>query len=244
MQTNISANPALQAAQHAADSIHRILFRFEQARILFATGNSQLQFLQYLTTNSAIPWERVELFHLDEYLGIGIDHPASFARYIRERIIVPAGITNYHLIDGLGPSAETITSLAAAITAAPIHLAFAGIGENGHLAFNDPPADFETEDPYLVVNLDDACRRQQVGEGWFTNLHEVPTQAITISIHQLMQSNEIISVVPDLRKASAVSRCLDGEISPQTPASILRLHPNTTLYLDHESASLLAANTA
>lgn len=235
MHVHVSDDPAFPAAAQAASSLQRILAEQETARILVATGNSQLRFLELLIQQPGIDWTRVELFHLDEYIGIGIEHKASFARYIQEKVLVPTGIQRYHLLNGHTDPAETARALAAA----PIDLAFAGIGENAHLAFNDPPADFETEQPYIIVNLDDTCRQQQVGEGWFPDLAAVPKQAISISIQQLMKAKEIISVVPDLRKARAVSACLDGEVSPNAPASILRLHPNAWLYLDRDSASLL-----
>jgi glucosamine-6-phosphate deaminase len=204
---------------------------------MVATGNSQLEFLKYLTAGPGIDWQRVELFHLDEYIGIGEAHPASFARYVRSKVIAPTDITHYHLIDGLAHPAETIERIGNALTAAPIDLAFAGIGENGHVAFNDPPADFETEDPFLFVTLDEPCRQQQVGEGWFETLFDVPKHALTVSVQQLLKAREIISVVPDARKAKAVAACLDGEISPQAPASALRLHSNAWIYLDPASAA-------
>ncbi len=236
---HVSDDPAFHAAEQAAISLRRILSSRESARILAATGNSQLRFLQLLTSERDIEWARVELFHLDEYIGIGDHHRASFARYIREKVIMPTGIKRYHLLDGLADPLTLIKRLGGELAAAPVDLAFAGIGENGHLAFNDPPADFESEEPYLIVKLDDACRQQQVGEGWFASVEEVPQQAITISIHQLMKANEIICVVPDLRKARAVASCLDGDVSPEAPGSVLRLHPNAWLYLDRDSACLL-----
>jgi glucosamine-6-phosphate deaminase len=181
----------------------------------------------------------VELFHLDEYAGLPQTHPASFARYIIERIIQPFGIVNAHLLDGMRDPYAAAAEMGQAISAAPIDLAFCGIGENGHLAFNDPPADFETDEPYLVVKLDETCRLQQVGEGWFPSIAEVPQQALTISIRQLLKAHEIICVVPDARKAKAVQLCLDGPVSPAAPASILRIHPHATIYLDPQSASLV-----
>jgi glucosamine-6-phosphate deaminase len=230
---------AAAAAGHAAQSLRTLLAAQDFVRLLAATGASQLEFLEHLTAQPAIDWPRVELFHLDEYVGLGIDHPASFARYIKQRIIDPTGITRYHLLDGTRPPCEVLTGINRQIAAARIDLAFVGIGENGHLAFNDPPADFETEEPYLLVNLDPACRRQQVGEGWFASLDEVPHQALSISIHQLLKTREILCIVPDARKAAAVRTCLEGPLSPAAPASALRAHPNTTIFLDAESAALL-----
>lgn len=230
---------AAAAADHAATVLRRLLDTRETVRILAATGASQMEFLSRLTKLPDIDWSRVELFHLDEYVGLSSEHPASFARYIRERIVEPAGIQDAHLLDGSRPPSEVAEEMGRAISLITIDLAFVGIGENGHLAFNDPPADFETDDPYLVVSLDEACRRQQVGEGWFASMDEVPRQALTISIRQLLKSREILCVVPDLRKAEAVHTCFDGPVSPLAPASILRTHPNTTVFLDAESASLL-----
>jgi glucosamine-6-phosphate deaminase len=195
--------------------------------------------LNRLTANKSIEWRRIELFHLDEYVGVGPDHPASFARYIKERIIDRTGIERYHLLDGTRDPYQVAREMGRDINSAPVDLAFAGIGENGHLAFNDPPADFETEDAYLVVELDEACRKQQVGEGWFASVEQVPKQAISISIPQLLKAKEILCIVPDRRKAPAVKACLEGPMSPMAPASALRVHPNTTIFLDADSASLL-----
>jgi glucosamine-6-phosphate deaminase len=227
------------AADHAAQSLCNLLTRRHSVRLLAATGASQIEFLEQLTAKRDIDWTRIELFHLDEYAGLGIDHPASFARYIKERIVRPTGIVHYHLLDGARDPREMLREIDREITSAPIDLAFVGIGENGHLAFNDPPADFETEEPYLLVELDRACREQQVGEGWFPSLDDVPKQAISVSIPQLLKSREILCVVPDARKAAAVKACLEGPMSPEAPASVLRAHPNTTIFLDTDSASLL-----
>lgn len=232
---------ARAAAQHAAESLRALLAAKPSVRLLAATGASQFEFLEQLRAEQGIDWPRVELFHLDEYVGISATHPASFAKYIKERIIQPFGIVKYHLLDGTRDPHQIAAEMSQAISAAPIDLAFCGIGENGHLAFNDPPADFETDVPYLVVNLDEACRRQQVGEGWFTGLDDVPKQALSISIRQLMKAHEIICVVPDARKANAVKLCVTGPVSPDAPASILRVHPNATIYLDAASARDIAS---
>jgi glucosamine-6-phosphate deaminase len=227
------------AANHAAASLRGALLEHPWARILVAAGTSQLEFLENLTQTSGIDWHRVEMFHLDEYIGLPISHSASFRNILTERLIQKVGITNYYFLDGDTNPSEAIRSVGSALAASPVHVAFLGIGENAHLAFNDPPADFETDVPYLIVSLDEACRRQQVGEGWFANLADVPKQAITISIRQILKAEEILVVVPDSRKASAVQACLEGEISPLAPASILRTHRKTTLYLDQHSAGLL-----
>jgi glucosamine-6-phosphate deaminase len=232
-----------KAAQQAAASIRRAIEQRGQARIIAATGVAQFEFLETLTGLPNIDWSRVEMFHLDEYVGLPESHPASFCRFLRERLIQKAGITNYHLLNGDSNPAEVIRKVGRALQAGPIDVAFVGIGENGHLAFNDPPADFETEEPYLLVKLDEACRRQQMGEGWFATLNDVPEQAISMSVRQVLKAKEIICIVPDARKAPAVKACLEGEISPTAPASILRIHPNTTLYLDQHSAALLSPAT-
>ena len=231
------------AAEQAAASIRNAIRDSGRARIIAATGASQFDFLEVLTKAEDIDWRRVEMFHLDEYIGLPMSHPASFRRYLRERLIQKTGIANYHLLDGETDPSAAIRSANEAIAAAPIDIAFVGIGENGHLAFNDPPADFETEEPYLIVNLDPACRLQQVGEGWFANISETPKQAISMSIRQILKAKEILAVVPDSRKAKAVKACLEGEISPMAPASILRRHENTTVYLDKNSAAWLTHAT-
>ena len=231
------------AAEQAASSIRNAIRESGSARIIAATGASQFEFLEALTKAADIDWPRVEMFHLDEYVGLPMSHPASFRRFLQERLIQKTRMTNYHLLDGDGDPSASMGSVSEAIVAAPIDIAFVGIGENGHLAFNDPPADFETEEPYLIVNLDEACRLQQVGEGWFANISETPKQAISMSIRQILKAKEILAIVPDSRKAKAVKACLEGEISPMAPASILRRHENTTVYLDKNSAALLTSAT-
>ena len=230
---------ATAAAKQAATIINEAIAAKGKARIIAATGASQFEFLDELTKIPGIDWSKVEMFHLDEYLELSETHPASFRKYLRERIIEKTGIKHFHLLDGERKSAEVIAEVTAEIRKAPIDLAFVGIGENGHLAFNDPPADFETNEAYIVVDLDEACRRQQLGEGWFKSLEEVPREALSMTVKQVLKAEKIIAMVPDARKAAAVSICLDGEISPMAPASILRTHPNTTIYLDQYSASLL-----
>jgi len=233
----------VSAAEQAAASIRRALQQRGKARIIAATGASQFEFLEALTSIPGIDWPKVEMFHLDEYVGLSDSHPASFCRYLRERLIQKTGITNYHLLSGEGNPSEVIRIVGQALRSAPVDVAFVGIGENGHLAFNDPPADFETDAPYLVVTLDEACRRQQMGEGWFATLQDVPQQAISMSVRQILKAAEIICIVPDARKANAVKACFEGEISPMAPASILRTHVNTTVYLDQHSAALLTPGT-
>ena len=228
------------AADHAARSLRRVIHDQGNARIIAATGASQFEFLDALTSASDIDWSRVEVFHLDEYVGLPATHPASFRKYLFERLIHKTGITRYYLLDGDGDPQSSIRLVGSKLQSKPVDIAFAGIGENAHLAFNDPPANFETEEPYLIVELDDACRQQQVNEGWFAELKDVPRTAISMSVRELMRAREIIVIVPDTRKAQAVKQCLEGEVTPMVPASILRNHPNATIYLDNDSAVLLS----
>src|SRR5262245_645635 len=231
------------AARHAAGSLRQVITRAGKARIVAATGASQLEFLHELTSQPDVDWTRVELFHLDEYAGIPETHPASFRRYLRENLIDRTGIRDYHFLDGQSNLDDVRRRIGAELSQEPIDVMFAGIGENGHLAFNDPPADFDTTDPYIVVALDEACRKQQVGEGWFARIEDVPTTAISMSVRQIMQAKELLVVVPDERKAAAVKASLEGPVTPQVPASIIRTHPNVTLYLDEPAASLLQKAT-
>lgn len=231
------------AAQHGATAIRNAEVANDKARIIAATGAAQFEFLDALTSMPEVDWQRVTMFHLDEYIGLPDSHPASFVKYLQERLIGKVGIKEAHLLNGKENPAGIISRVGKALSSAPIDIAFVGIGENGHLAFNDPPADFVTEEPYLVVNLDEACRRQQLGEGWFRSLSDVPRQAISMSVKQVLKAKEIVCIVPDARKAEAVRACFEGEISPLAPASILRTHPNTTVYLDTHSAALLKPST-
>lgn len=228
------------AAEQAAVSLRQAIQEGRRARIIAATGASQFEFLDALTAMPAIEWPRVEMFHLDEYIGLPASHPASFRKYLLERLINKTGITKYHFLDGEGDVPAVVRRVSAELTDAPVDIAFVGIGENGHLAFNDPPANFQTEEPYIIVDLDEHCRRQQVGEGWFANLSEVPKRAMSMSVRQILKAREILCVVPDARKAQAVKSCLEGEVSPLAPASILRTHPNTTVFLDKLSSALLS----
>ena len=231
------------AAKQAAAAMQNAIARNGKARIIGASAASQFEFLDALIRTPGIDWKRVELFHLDEYIGLPMTHPASFCKFLQDRLISKTGITQYHLLNGEEDPATVIRHTNEAIRSAPIDVAFVGIGENGHLAFNDPPADFETEEPYIVVNLDDACRRQQVGEGWFPDLQSVPQRAISMSVKQVLKAREILAVVPGPKKAQAIQTCFDGPISPMAPSSILRTHPNATIYLDKESAALLSPST-
>lgn len=228
------------AAREAAEIIRAAIAERGEARAVAATGASQFEFLEALAREEGIDWGRVTLFHLDEYVGLPESHPASFRKYLKERLSERVRPGAFHFIDGEAPDpVEECRRLGELISQDEIDVAFVGIGENGHLAFNDPPADFGTEEPYLVVNLDEACRRQQVGEGWFETVGEVPSQAISMSIRQILKARRCICIVPDRRKAEAVRDCLELEVSPLRPASVLQQHEGATLYLDRESASLL-----
>jgi glucosamine-6-phosphate deaminase len=233
------AEMARDAANRAADTIREAISERGEARIIVATGASQFEFLDALTKISGIDWKRVEMFHLDEYVGMSGQAPASFCKYLRERLIDKVGLGKYHLLDGTQAPAMVIERVSAEIRKAPIDIAFVGVGENGHLAFNDPPADFDTEEAYMVVNLDEPCRKQQLGEGWFPTLADVPRQAISMTITQIMKAKRVLCIAPDARKANAIKVCFNGEVSAMAPASILQQHPDTTLYLDRDSAALL-----
>ena len=228
------------AAADAAASIRNAADAAGRARCIFATGASQLEFVDALVAIPGVPWEAVEFFHLDEYVGLKASHPASFRRYLRERVLDRVSVAAAYLLDGEGNAEAVCAETGKVLAEAPVDVAFVGIGENGHLAFNDPPADLETESPYIVVALDDACRRQQVGEGWFSNVEEVPTHAISMSIRQILKARRIQCVVPDARKAEAVARCLEGPVTPTAPASVLQNHPNVTVYLDEPAAVQLS----
>jgi glucosamine-6-phosphate deaminase len=236
------------AASHGAELIRKAQ-RAHAGRgvnVVVATGASQFEMLAELVKAPNIAWNRVTVFHLDEYVGLpgGITHPASFRKYLWERFHskLPLPLAAFNYIDADADAADECHGLGEGIRRHPIDVAFIGIGENGHVAFNDPPADFETEEPYLVVNLDEACRRQQLGEGWFTRLEDVPQEAISMSIRQILKSGEILCIVPDARKAKAVAACLEGPVTPDHPASILQEHRRTTVYLDRASAKLLQAH--
>jgi glucosamine-6-phosphate deaminase len=226
------------AAKKGASLISETIARRGKASIILATGASQFEMLDALIKKE-VDWSRITVFHLDEYIGIPRTHPASFRKYLKERFVDKVPLKAFHYINGEVDSQEECERLGKLIGQQEIDVAFVGIGENGHLAFNDPPADFETEAPYIVVELDDACRQQQLGEGWFSSLEEVPQKAISMSIRQIMKSRTIICSVPDARKARAVKNSLEEILSPLVPASILTTHSDAWLFLDQESASLL-----
>lgn len=228
------------AGEIGASMIRNTIASKGEASIILATGTSQFETLNQLLKEKDIDWSLVTVFHLDEYIGLPITHPASFRKYLKERFFDKVELKAYHLINGENDPEEECERLGNLIEKHAIEVAFVGIGENGHLAFNDPPADFGTKKPYLVVDLDEACRKQQLGEGWFPNLEAVPEKAISMSVHQIMKSRFIICSVPDQRKAQAVKDCLEGEVDPMHPASILQNHPDCRLFLDQESSSLLS----
>jgi len=232
------------AAEHAARSLRSLLREKTTVRVVAATGASQLEFLEALTSAPDIEWSRLDVFHLDEYVGLPVTHPASFRKYLYERLVHKAGIQRFHPLNGESNPEAVAKEVGRELLSAPIDLTFVGIGENGHLAFNDPPADFETDEPYVVVTLDQACRQQQVNESWFANLEDVPAKAISMSVRQILRAKEIVAVVPEGRKAAAVKACFEGAISPQAPASALRKHLHVTVYLDRGSASQLSSQTA
>ncbi len=227
------------AARDATKLINQAIDERDVAYVIAATGASQFAFLDSLTREK-VDWTKVVFFHLDEYVGLPESHPASFRHYLKERLVSRIQPQRFHFLNG---EADDIYAecrrVGDLIGQQTIDVAFVGIGENGHLAFNDPPADFDTEEPYIVVNLDDACRQQQVGEGWFKSLTEVPAQAISMSIKQILKSHNILGIVPDQRKAEAVRASVEFEVSPMRPASILQEHERVTLYLDYGSLSLL-----
>ncbi len=229
------------AGNYAALEIESAINSYNEANIILATGASQFDTLQTLINYKIIDWTKVTIFHLDEYIGISENHAASFRLYLKQRFLDKVGkVKKFHFINGTAENpADECERLKRLISVLDIHVALVGIGENGHLAFNDPPADFDLEDPYLIADLDEKCRMQQVGEGWFDGLNDVPTQAISMSIKQIMKSKNIICSVPDKRKAQAVKDCVLGEVTNLHPASILQQHDECTIYLDKGSASLI-----
>ena len=242
MQCSISATSqemGKRAAEKVAELIRETVREKGKARLLVSTGQSQFEFFEEITAMD-IPWEAVEIFHLDEYIGLPITHPASFRKYLKERFIDKIGPAQMHYISGEGDIAAVIDEVTESIRKSPIDIGIIGIGENGHIAFNDPPADFETKAAYHVVSLDERCRMQQVGEGWFGSLDEVPRQAISATVPQILSCRTIVSIVPHKVKAEAVRNTLETPaVTNLIPATALREHPRWYLYLDADSASLL-----
>ncbi len=244
MKTFIEQNKfdlANVAGEKAAGIIQNAISRKGLVGIVIATGASQDELLKYLVSKKHIDWTKVVVFHLDEYIGISENHPASFRKYLKDYFLNQVGpVKEVHFVNGNAPDAQKeCRRISAMISDYHIDLALVGIGENGHLAFNDPPADFRTKQPYIIVELDKRCRMQQVNEGCFPDIKEVPQKAISMSVQQIMKSENVICFVPDLRKAEAVRNCLEHKISNAYPASILRQHTSCNLYLDADSSSLL-----
>lgn len=230
------------AGKAAATLIQRAIAEKGNATIILATGTSQFGTLNQLAAETAIDWGKVSMFHLDEYMGLSESSPASFRNYLKQRFIskVPA-LKAAHLINGETDPEKECERLGKLIQAHPVDVALVGIGENGHLAFNDPPADFKTEQPYIIVSLDEACRNQQFSEGWFASIDEVPQRAISMSVKQILKAKHIICSVPDSRKALAIKNSLEQPVSNFYPASILQQHPDCRYFLDLNSAALLSA---
>lgn len=227
------------AAREAAKLLNDAINQKGSARLLLSTGQSQFEFFDSFVKED-IEWDKVEVFHLDEYIGITEEHPASFVKYLKERFISLVNPGKVHFVDPSKTNEDNIRQLSEEITKKPVDVAMIGIGRNAHIGFNDPPANFETRDSFMVVTLDEKCRMQQVGEGWFNAVEDVPEKAITITVHQIMQSNHILSCVPHQEKAEAVKNTVEGDLDNNVPATMLKSHPSWTLYLEKESASLLS----
>ncbi len=224
------------AAKSAADYLKDVIGKNGYARIVVSTGASQLPMFERLVEEN-VDWSKVEMFHLDEYIGLPETHIASFRKYLKERFVSKLPLKNACFVDG---TPEGIPALSERLAERPVDLGLIGIGENGHIAFNDPPADFDTRESYIIVNLDDKCKNQQVGEGWFATLNDVPDQAISMTVYRIMQSKKIISAVPYAVKAQAVKKTLESDVTPDIPASVLKTHPDWELYLDKDSASQIS----
>ncbi len=229
------------AARQAAQLIHTSIQQRDEANIILATGTSQFSTIEHLVQQKGIDWSKVNMFHLSTFIGLPSNHPGSPQRFLTERFISKVGpLKNVYFINGEArdPQKEC-ERLGKIIASYEIDVALLGIGENGHIAVNDPPADFETEEPFIIVNMEINCRRQQLKEGWFQTLEEVPTQAISMSIRQIMKSRHIIVSVPEERKAIAVKNAIEGIVTNMCPASILQEHPDCKIYLDEQAALLL-----
>ena len=230
-------------AEKAAEHLRQCLSQKSECNLVIATGSSQFEVLDSLVAQPNIDWTRVNGFHLDEYLGLDRSHSASFCGYLAKRFVERVPLKSFFYLDGTKLPELLRSQASEQLATRTIDLLLCGIGENGHLAFNDPPADFTTQEPYLIVELDEACRRQQVGEGWFDSLEQVPTQAISMSINQILKAQKILCSVPDQRKAEAVRNTVEGDLSPNVPASALKQHSDVTLVLDAASATLLSRTT-
>lgn len=246
MRTILTSDPISMGrwvAEHAAADLRQAIHDHGAANLVVATGASQFEVLGHLVNQPDVNWSVVHGFHLDEYVGLPSDHPASFCGYLQQRFVDHVDLAGFEFLRGDADPQETISRVGKVLQSTRIDLALVGIGENGHLAFNDPPADFQTEDPYILVELDRPCRLQQVGEGWFESLDDVPTHAISMSVQQIMKAKKIYCSVPDERKAAAVASTLEGPVTPDVPASILRQHDAATLVIDQPAASRLSRQT-
>ena len=227
-----------KAADLIASEINQAIKARGEARIALSTGASQFDTLKELVKRD-VDWSKVTMFHLDEYVGLGEEHPASFVKYMKERFVSKVNLKAVHFVAPWNyASVEAcIEDLTKAIREAPIDVGVIGIGENTHVAFNDPPADFDTQEAYKVVNLDAACRRQQLGEGWFPTIDDVPRQAISMTVNQIMRCRRIVSPVPYAVKADAIYKVITSDVSNQVPATILKTHPDATVFIDEESGA-------
>lgn len=227
-----------EAAAYSVEVLKKAIAQKGKARIVLSTGASQFETLKALT-ESDVDWSKVEMFHLDEYINLPESHPASFRKYLKERFVSKVNLKAAYFVNGEGNIEENIRKLTEEIRKEEIDLGLIGIGENSHIAFNDPPADFDTKEAYIVVNLDDACKQQQVREGWFATVEDVPKQAISMTVYQIMQCKVIVSSVPHKVKARAIKLTLENDVTNTIPATILKRHPDANLFLDEESASLV-----
>jgi len=243
MKVNILENPVelgKVAAKFSADIINEAIARKGKARIVLSTGASQFETIKALIETD-IDWNKVEMFHLDEYIGLPETHPASFRKYLKERFLAKVNIKQAYLVDGENDTEKEIARLSEEIRKEPIDLGLIGIGENAHIAFNDPPADFGAEEAFICVSLNDTCKQQQVREGWFASVDDVPKIAISMSVHQIMQCRHIVSCVPYAVKANAVKDTLENQLTNMVPATMLKKHPDFTLFLDKDSAGRIDA---
>ena len=241
MKLSISENSKELGRAAAADVAARlreaIALRGE-ARIVLSTGASQFDMFEALVEED-VDWSKVDMFHLDEYIALPITHKASFRKYLQERFVDRVSLRSVNYVDTEGDINNAIAAISEKLTETPVDIGLIGIGENGHIAFNDPPADFGTEACYIVVDLDDNCKRQQVREGWFPTPDDVPKQAVSMTVHRIMMCRSVISVVPHEVKAKAVAATLSTPVCPEVPATMLKMHPDWSLYLDKNSASLI-----
>jgi len=240
-QSETTAQMARDAARLGAERIREAIAARGQAAVILATGASQFEIVKALTVAPDIDWSKVTAFHLDEYIGLPLSHKASFRRYLKERFVDKVNaLKSFVYIDGEANDLDAeLKRISDEISRHDIDVGFVGIGENGHLAFNDPPADFQTKTPFIVVSLDQPCREQQFNEGWFSELSQVPIQAISMSIHQILQSKTLICAVPDTRKAEALKNAMQGPVTNMCPASVLQTHAGTHVFTDAASAALL-----